>query len=107
MSIAAQKVFDNDDLRKLIFSFHAEFLHETRIDRCLNKFNEKHKNCRDDCEYNCIKCILNTYCLFYLPVVVIAIVYFFIIGSGIVEFNLIYEYKDDNVLIHYFHPLFD
>ena len=64
MSIAAQKVFDNDDLRKLIFSFHAEFLHETRIDRCLNKFNEKHKNCRDDCEYNCIKCILNTYCLF-------------------------------------------
>jgi hypothetical protein len=66
MSIAAQKVFDNDDLRKLIFSFHAEFPHETRIDRCLNNFNEKHKNCRDDCEYNCIKCILNTYCLFYL-----------------------------------------
>ena len=66
MSIAAQKVFDNDDLRKLIFSFHAEFLHETRIDRCLNKLNEKHKNCKDDCEYNCIKCVLNTYCLFYI-----------------------------------------
>jgi len=54
---AAKRVFENNDLQKHIFSFHTEFQHETRINKCTDYYK---------CTDVCYKCIFNTYCIFYM-----------------------------------------
>ena len=65
-NIPAKKVFFNDDLRRLIFSFYSDFPYENKLDKCIINCKDKYNNCCFDCQYKCYSCLLNLYCLFYV-----------------------------------------
>ena len=53
-NIPAKKVFFNDDLRRLIFSFYSDFPYENKLDKCIINCKDKYNNCCFDCQYNCM-----------------------------------------------------